>query len=82
MHPVPSEAHSLLRDQEQVWRMLDFERCASFIAEAGRNQHPAFIIEAHQSGVKGCIPQAREQQAIMHVEPFGIAFADRPRPYM
>ncbi len=46
---------------------------------ARRELWPSFIIEGHERAVECGIPKRRQQQAIMHIEPLGVAFAVGPR---
>ena len=52
------------------------ERAAAL--EAGREFRPSLVVEGHECAVKSSIPQRRKEEAVMYVEPLGIAFAVRP----
>lgn len=51
---------------------------ARVLAEARRELGFPLIIERHQCAVERSIPQCRQQKAVMHIEPLGVAFALRP----
>ena len=51
---------------------------ASLLTEIGRKEGASFVIEGHERAVKRGVPQSREKQAVMHVEPLGIVFAFAP----
>ena len=44
-------------------------------AKSWGNQHGAVIGEADEAGVEGGVPQRREQEAVMHVQPLGVGRA-------
>lgn len=52
---------------------------SGLLAEAGRELGSTVVVKGHKSAVECGIPQRRQQQAIVHVEPLGIVRALGPR---
>ena len=44
-------------------------------SKAWRRNHLPIIAEADQPCIKCGVPQSRQEKAVVHVEPFGVAFA-------
>src|SRR5689334_8094934 len=47
-------------------------------AETGRELRRSVVVERYERAVERSVPKRRQQQAIMHVEPFGITLTLAP----
>ena len=76
---MPSQPDAVLVGQRQNRRVLYPKRFDGLLTDVRRSDHAPLIIESDQPGIKGSIPQRRQQQAIVNVETFLIAVAFGPR---
>jgi hypothetical protein len=58
---------------------LQIESTDRSASKAWRRNHLAVIVETNQPGIECGIPKSRQEKAIAHVEPLGVASALAPR---
>ena len=63
----------LVPQSNEVRRGGDAEGLSRVLTELPANQNGSVVREADEPAIEGCIPQRREQEPVVHVEPLYIA---------
>ncbi len=77
--PVPRKIHCVLSRQANEPRGgFGAEEVALDLAEIGMKQRLALVGEADLAGVEGCVPERRQEYAVVDVEALGVVGAFGP----
>jgi len=76
---VPRQKHAMRIDEpSDRKRPVEPQDLPRGGVEPVRNDDPAGVVDGHESAVEGGVELGGKEQAIEHVQPFGVGVAVRP----